>query len=473
MGDQVWSRNPTTGAFDLADYRGLGAAPPGCNLLDLASLVGARVCGDAADRGSKPVALYPGAFRFSPVTGKPLPDPPDAHPDAWLPPFGGDGADGELPQGLRLTAVPLALRTSLSVEALPDSELAILPAGNYHFLVSACQTHEARLLALDFSRGLIYHWLPHSECWHEIDPGGEEMIAESSLGDDAWGMAAPDPEGSTRVFLPTDEGLAIVSINLIARTYESHTVGGCCVGAPALWDGKVYVPMLEEDGELGVYALEPYGTSLRRVEGPRLDAAAAEWIRPLADGLQLIWMAAQGQLVVQHGDGGTPGASFLAWPPGVTPRFDLGSPGLSAGGELWQQCHQEGRKGGAFVSVQLGRATPQIKAQKSARLGTGRASLPLEGSGSSADDEVVFPLLESTSASTLLCARVQGVRPVDGVFESSETFTTTFELRGKHDVQFWVARMPRPWATRPFVYAGHLYLYHPDKRRLQGWRIDG
>jgi hypothetical protein len=85
---------------------------------------------------------------------------------------------------------------------------------------------------------------------------------------------------------------------------------------------------------------------------------------------------------------------------------------------------------------------------------------------------VIIPLLESTSSSTVLCARVSSPGSVEGLFASRDAFTTTFELHGEGEVQFWVASLPRPWATRPFIYAGHLYLHHPSQRRLPGWRVD-
>jgi hypothetical protein len=486
LGDQAWSRNPTTGAFDLADFRGLGAAPAAYNPLDLAALVGARVSFDGADRGTRPIALYPGAFKFSPMTGKALPEPSIAHLDAWLPPFGGDSSAADAPQGLGLTAIRLALRPTLSIESLPDRQLAMPPAGNYQFLVSACHTCESRLFAIDFSRGLIYHWLPHSECWLEVYPRGAEILVESALGDNAWGMVVQHPQESTKLFMPTEDGLAIVSVNPIGRTYETHLAGGRCVGAPVMWQGRVYVPMLEEDRKLGVYALDPNGSALRRVDGPKLAAAAAPaaWFRPLADHRQIVWMTSMGQLIAKRGAGAALETSFLPWPPGISPRFDLGSPYLSDSGQLWQQCLRQDDQGGQIVFVQLGLGEPEIRPASSPRLCTGAACFQLEtrlrgdpwfdpdDSSDSSADEVIFPLLESTSASTLLCAHVPNTRSVDGLFASNETCTTTFELRGGHDVQFWVARMARPWMTRPFVYSGHLFLYHPDQRRLPGWRID-
>ena len=484
VGDQTWSRNPATGAFELADYKGWGAPPAACDPLDLATLVGARVSVDGADRAGKSVALYPGAFKFSPVTGKALPAPSVPHRGTWLPPFGAADSVEDPPQGLRLTAVPLALRPTLSIESVPDRQLAAPPSGHYQFLVSACDTCDARLLALEYSKGRIYHWLPHSERWLELRCSVPQALAGSSLGEEAWGMAVQEPQGATRIFMPTDAGLAIVSINLIARTYALRTVGTRCVGAPILWQGRVHVPMLEQDGTLGVYALDAAGTALRRVQGPAIDAATAKWVRPMADRRQIVWLAPAGQLVVKAGASDAVEASLLPWPSGITPRLALGSPYLSRSGHLWQQCVQQDDEGQRFVFVQVGLGEPEIRPASSPRLSTGAACFQLDARlriapWFDADDcldseagEVIIPLIESTSASSVLCARVSSPGSVESLFASDEAWTTTFELHDERDVQFWVASLSRPWATLPFVYAGHLYLYHPDKRRLPGWRID-
>jgi hypothetical protein len=484
LGDQAWSRNPTTGSFDLADYRGFDAAPGICDPLDLAALVGARVSLDEADRCGRPVALYPRSFKFSPVTGKALPEPSIGPPDPWLPPFGGGDSAAEEPQGLRLTAVRLALRQTLNAESLPDRQLPLPPTGNCQFLVGAFGTCESRLLALERSRGLIYCWLPHSESWVEIRPRGA-TLAESSLAEHAWGMAAEDPRRSCTIFLPTDDGLAVVSLNLIARSYELHAIGQHCVGGPVMWQGKVYAPMQEEEAKIGVYVLDPQDAAMRRIDGPALEAAAVEWVRPLADRRQIIWMGSMGQLVVKRRDADDSlEASLLPWPPGLAPRWDLGSPYLSHSGHLWQQCVLQDEQGRQFVFVQLGTGEPAIRTASSPRLSTGMACFQLatrlrlapwfdsDDFMDADDNEVIVPLLESTSASTVLCARIASERPVDELFASNDPCRATFELRGEHVVPFCVTRTPRPWATRAFVYAGHLYLHHPDKSRLPGWRID-
>jgi hypothetical protein len=484
VGDQEWTRNLETGAFDLTDYRGMGAPSVAFSPIDLAKLVGARVSVDEADRGSRSVALYPGAFKFSPITGKALPEPSPADMDTWLPPFGGNDFAVDKTQGLQLTTKRLVLRQTLTMGSEPDRLLTMPPPGNYQFLVSAFDACESRLVAVDFSRGLIYHWAPHAETWLELHPGATETTLPGSyLGDASWGMVVTDSQGSTKVFMPTDGGLAIVGLHLVTQTYELRTVGQRCTGAPVMWQGKVHVPMQGEDGKLGVYTLDPDANTLRRVAGSGFKFAAAGWVRPVVDRQQIIWMASMGQLIVKRSGASAFEASIVPWPSGITPRFDLGSPYLSESGQLWQQCFRLNQDGTAFVFVEIGLSDPQIRSASSPVLSTGVACFqrgkrlgaapwfdPEDDADSS--DALTFPLLESTEASTVLCASVPGTYAVESVFASYETFTTTFELRGEHDVKFLASRMPRPWATKPFVYSGHLYLYHPDKRRLPGWRLE-
>jgi hypothetical protein len=192
-------------------------------------------------------------------------------------------------------------------------------------------------------------------------------------------------------------------------------------------------------------------------------------------------MSSAGQLVVKQ-TGTTLDVSFLPWGSGITPRFDLGSPYVSSDGHVWQQCFQD-VSGGRFVFVQLGHDAPEVRPASSPRLSTGSASFKLEtllranpwadpedGMDSQAD-EIVIPLLESTSTSGLLCARVPSTSSIESVFTSHAPCTATFELRGEREVRFSVARISRPWITRPFVFAGHLHLYHPDLTGIPGWRM--
>ena len=99
LGDQRWSRDPATGAFELLGYRQLGTPGAAADPLDWAGLVGARLSHDPADCAGRPLALFPGEFRYSPTTGQPLAAAPHRGTEVWLPPFGGerDGAQRLIP----------------------------------------------------------------------------------------------------------------------------------------------------------------------------------------------------------------------------------------------------------------------------------------------------------------------------------------------------------------------------------------
>ncbi|VWX62383.1 conserved hypothetical protein [Burkholderiales bacterium 8X] len=484
--DELWLRDPQTGAFHLSDYKGLGAPPSAHHPLDLAELIGARISTDDGDRGAQPAALYPRSFAFSPLTGKALQAAAGSGRDKWLPPFGEANPADDRPQGLRSTTTRLVLRNSLHADSPPDAEMAMPPTGHYQFLVGAFKTCEARLLALEFSRGLIYHWLPHSECWLEIYPRGGEVLGESSLDEDGWGLASQDLAGETRIYLPTDDGLAIVSINLVARTYEARTVGKRCVGAPVIWQGRLHVPMLDDDRRVGIYGLDLPGGEIERVDARRIDIGQARWTRPVCDRHQVVWMTSKGQVVLRAPEGTDRAESSLQpWPSTLRPVCEFGPP-CQDGSLLWQACidHATDRSAPAWVRLGSEAAEPRALdspdwipgAGPSRRRPSGMVPaaswLGRSAPAGDASADLLFPLLESTASSSALVARVDGARSAAELLASNAIVTTTFEWIGEERVPFWTARLPRPWATRAFVWAGHLYLYHPDKRRLPGWRLE-
>ncbi|HZF83496.1 MAG TPA: hypothetical protein VE084_08350 [Burkholderiaceae bacterium] len=462
LGDQRWSRDPATGAFELLGYRQLGTPGAAADPLDWAGLVGARLSHDPADCAGRPLALFPGEFRYSPTTGHPLAAAPHRGTEVWLPPFGGERDGAQRLQGLRLTAARLSLPGSLTPEANPDDELPPPCEGPCHFIVAAFSACESRLVALDVARGTLRQWLPHSRRWAELAPVGDARLSASSLGDDAWSLAALEQQGTLRLFLPSDDGLAVVGINLLAGRCEVHMLGSTCVGAPVLWRGRVHVPMLDREGVVFVQAVRPDDLALERMPVSGLDPAAHRWLRPVADPQRIVWMGSRGQLLVRAEAAGPAGAaSFLPWPAGIAPRFDLGGPSLAAG-HLWQPCFLRDAQGGRVVSVQLGAAGPALRDPA--------GDDPDEDDDGSTARERSAILLASTTSSATLRARLDDARRVSSGFGSRESYLTTFELAGEDTVAFFAARLSRPWATQAFLYAGRLYLHHPELPVLPGWQ---
>ena len=468
LGDQLWSRDPATGAFELLDYRQLGTPSAAADPLDWAGLVGARLSQDPADCAGRPLALFPGEFRYSPATGHPLTPAPHLGTEVWLPPYGGERDGTQRLQGLRLTSARLSLPGSLTPEANPDDELPPPCEGPCHFIVATFSTCESRLVALDVARGVLRQWLPHSRRWAELTPVGDARLGPSSLGDEAWSLAALEQQGTLRLFLPSDDGLAVVGINLVAGRCEARTLGSACVGAPVLWRGRVHVPMLDREGVVFVQAVRPDDLALERMPVSGLDPAAHRWLRPVADPQHIVWMGSRGQLMVRAEAAGAAGAvSFLPWPAGVSPRFDLGSPRLAAG-HLWQSCFLRDAQGGRVVSVQLGAADPALRDP----VLRDPADDPTDedDDDSHAARERSTTLLASTTSSAALRARLDDARRVSSGFGTKESYLTTFELAGEDTVAFFAARLTRPWTTQAFLYAGRLYLHHPELPVLPGWQ---
>ncbi|MDN4590133.1 hypothetical protein DBA29_16695 [Xenophilus aerolatus] len=463
LGDQLWARDPATGVFELLGYRQLGTASAAVHPLDWAGLVGARLSHDPADCVGRPLALFPGEFRYSPATGHPLAAAPHLGSDVWLPPFGGERGGAQRLQGLRLTSARLSLRGGLTPDADPDDELPLPCEGPCHFIVAAFSACESRLVALEVARGVLRQWLPHSRRWAELTPLGDARLGPSSLGEDAWSLAALEHEGTLQLFLPSDDGLAVLGINLLAGRCDVHILGSACVGAPVLWRGRLHVPMIDRDGVVFVQAVRPDDLSLERMPVSGLDPAAHRWLRPVADPQHIVWMGSRGQLLVRAEPAGPAEAvSFLPWPAGVSPRFDLGSPGLAAG-HLWQPCFLRDAQGGRVVSVQLGTAGLVLLEPAGDDNGD-------DDDGSAARDRGTS-LLASTTTSATLRARLEDPRRVSSGFGTKESYLTTFELAGvEATAPFFAARLSRPWTTQAFLYAGRLYLHHPELPTLPGWQ---
>jgi hypothetical protein len=467
LGDELWARDPVTGAFELRDHRRLGPPDATVHPLDWAGLVAARLSHDPADCAGRPVALFPGEFRHSPSTGLPLAPVPHLGTAVWLPPFGGEHGSTQRLQGLRLTSARLALPAGLGPDAPADDELPLPCEGPCHFIVAPFSSCESRLMALEVATGVLRQWLPHSRRWSELAPAGDGRLGPSSLGDEAWSLAAIEQKGTMRLFLPSDDGLAVVGINLLGGRCEVRTLGSACVGAPVLWRGRVHVPMLDREGVIFVQGVRPDDLALERLPVVGLDPAAHRWLRPVADPQRIVWMGSRGQLVVRAEPAGpSEAASFLPWPRGVSPRFDLGGPTLAAG-HLWQPCFLRDAEGGRVVSVQLGAAGAALRDPPGDERGDRDADTD-EDAGDAAKRSAT--LLASTTSSTTLRARMHDARRMSSGFGTKESFLTTFELAGERTVAFFAARLSRPWTTQAFLYAGRLYLHHPELPVLPGWQ---
>lgn len=464
--DQIWRRSPGN-RFALASYRGLEAAPTGHAAHELAALVGAHEC---REEGAD--VLYPGPFRYSPATGRPLPAlPAPAARQTWLPPFGNGPAMSCL--GLRQSPLALALPAGPRSGDAPDTELPLPPPGEHHFLVGHCKTRLPLLLAFNPRQGLVY--LHTSGGWVECEGQGR-LLPASSLA--AWGLWL-DGDEENRFYLPTDEGLAVLDLNVLGLGYRLDLIPARCLAAPAALGGWLAVPALAPEGRAGVLCLAG-----RDGAAAWLDCEAAGdggFAIPLARQRQVLWLGGQGQLQLGLDADRRLTARAIPWQDGDSPRLAFGSAYYARDGALWQLAYDN--PAGRYHYVRLGQSQPERQPCRSPALSSGTVCFaqasqlrgppwtdPALAYDALAED-VVIPLLEAADGA-VLCVRIAWVQGLESLFASTAAHLARYELIGRDgDARFFTHRLARPWLARPFVYRGVLYLHHPELESIPGWAL--
>ncbi len=177
---------------------------------------------------------------------------------------------------------------------------------------------------------------------------------------------------------------------------------------------------------------------------------------------------------------------WMPWPGGWSPRLEFGGPTQSRDGRLWQIGHD----GQAYSFLELGAEQPQFESIDGARLGfanllfrRGHAVLDEPWSAEHVedvheDDTLVLPLLRSfnnnrSQPSGLVLRFHKYTGRAEEALTVRTIARTTIEWIGKRNVILdEVARLSRPLECVPFVYAGALWLHHPDWNAMRGWRLE-
>ncbi|MFM8333604.1 MAG: hypothetical protein ACKN9T_18150 [Candidatus Methylumidiphilus sp.] len=461
--DQIWRRTDNDG-FAPSVFREMDAEGQVHSPRELAALVGAHCWREAAGE-----ALYPGPFRHSPVSGQPLPAIPAPVRQTWLPPFGDSPALHCL--GLRQTALSLSLPPGLRPEDEPGGQLPLPPPGEYQFMVGNFKTCTPLLLALNPGKGQLYLYI--RQTWAELQ-NRSKHLPESSL--PFWGLAL---DAENRLLLPTDEGLAVLDLNVLTLSYTLRLLPGRCLGAPAVLGEFIVAPAVDDDGHAGLLQVARATLEWQWLDCAPVGAGGAFNV-PLVEKRQAYWLNVLGQIRLRLNADNLPVPTYIPWNAGTAPRFEFGSP-YAKNGQIWQICYDETL--GQYQYVQLGREQPEKHPCSAPRLTAGAAcfaqetqlagppwSEPEVAYGGQSND-VVIPLLEAANEAAL-CVRVDWVKGLDALFASATPHLARFELIGRNgSVAFFTQKLPKPWLAQPFVHDGWLYLYHPDLKMIPGWKL--
>jgi hypothetical protein len=480
----VWLEDETNGQFALEATEGLGRidwqAHARGRLLDVAHLLGASL---PATCDCAPI--YPEGFAFCPTCGQALHKLAGRslrQPD-WWGTAGDQALPRHVPHGLPVTSLPLgdSLEERPAMPAVGRAELAMPVPPNAHcvFAASSWGFPEPRLLALAPARGVLQYWDPLAQLWHVMTAEDTASELRFTPGQYGW-LPALNPVRGEVGIVPTDSGLARLWINPVNESYRLEPLfAGALAAAPGAMRRHVGCPFVA-DGVLRLLA-----TSADLDQGEILACEGAPtrgWMRPIGYDNRLFWLHEEGQLAWRPGEA----PRWMSWPAGWAPKLDFGGPTQSRDGRLWLIGHD----GQAYSFIELGAEQPQFEPIDGARLGfanllfrRGHAVLDEPWSAEHVedvheDDTLVLPLLRSfnnnrSQPSGLVLRFHKYTGRAEEALSTRTIARTTVEWIGKRNVILdEIVRLSRPLECVPFVYAGALWLHHPDWNQMRGWRLE-
>ena len=426
---------------------------------------------------------FPPDFKYSPHDGAALQAAPTGAA-VWIPPTGArpvNVATTALAVGLNQSArsIDSALLQRLEPDSDPALEMPLPPPGAYEFFCAPFGTLASVLLAIDTGKGTLFAWLPASATWQPLSGDGV-LLSECALSQRAW-RAELMVQFNSCLFLPTDNGLALVMPDFASLKYRVEYIGeGPAQAAPIVFEGRVWAPLLDRYGMVQMVNVDMDGaTGTPLLLGEVRDLG--EVGRPVAYGRMAVWPCAKGQIRLQVAPDGNVLATFIPWLPDITPHFEFGSPYLSRAGILWQLCFSNTLE--TFVYVRLGMAQPEQVAALTPRLSSGTVNYrfrsmqvgdpwlePEHGDDGTANT-VVFPLIE-LEGGAVLALKMASASGLTALLNSHDKMRSElmFEDRSS-EVAIQTIPVPKPWDMRLFFYGEALYAYHPAMPRIIGWEI--
>lgn len=441
----------------------------------------------ACRSGGDPSWHFPPEFSFCPATGARLKvDSAQMPVRAWVGPFGGPPAGDSAnfgASGLRQTAFPLRLARGYDYSGHTESDatLPVPPPGDYEFFSGSFGTADAALVALDPRKGTMFAWLPASKKWLELDSGGRVLLSESALNRSEW-RAELAVAFNSKLYLPTQQGLACVTPDVAALRYSAEYVGaGPVLAAPIWFDGKVWAPCRAAGG-----GIQFVNVDLANRAGAPMDVAGVaelgEASLPVSYGRIAVWPTAQGQLRLHKQTDGSVAAMFIPWPAGVVPQFQFGCPFLSRDGSLWQLCFDSATD--SYLYVKLGDASAERVGASAPRLCSGSVNyrfavklktepwLEPELGDDASSNEVVIPLVESDASGSVIGLKIETSAALAHVLESDQRIRAELVLDDETtEVAFHTIAVSQPWRLRLFCHQGSLWAYHPMLHRIDGWAL--
>lgn len=441
--------------------------------------------------------LYPPEFKYCTETREELRRQDLSDEKAWIPPFGvlpiNERADKEI---IGLNQNQLFLNTSnlysLSVDDSDDiNKIKIdLPPGNFHFFSIKCSSESNLLIRYDPKLADISVFCPVTKAWKSFESKDIRGLAISEIESELWGCESFVDGNSTKLFLPTNKGLAQVDFDAASLIHDVQYYGNeKCIGSPIYFMKSIWVPI--RDDNTGISLLEValsngkvISFDKKNVFPKNVKVTLTDLQKPIRTQLYIIWVCTEGQLILDYKNKEAE-PLFIPWPEYLKPIFNLGCPFVSNEGSLYQICKDNSQNINTYVQLHDATFNESFLTKK-IRICSGTVSfhynikkidLPwneIEESTSKIK-ELVIPLLEYAGTKLVIGLRINldGGMTTGSILKSIDkrNVEVVFYCYDKEFTLFNFTSI-RPWQVRFFSHDGVFYVYHPDLQSIIGWSLE-
>jgi hypothetical protein len=434
--------------------------------------------------------LFPPEFEFCPETGKKLSEKIVATTTTtWVPPFGGDvlpTSENLRIRGLRQTQDNLSIESAPDIgkkleQPPPDESIDVPLNGDYSFISCPAGSFNSALFALEPEKGILLAYLPKSEKWLPLSSEDEIILAECTFLRADWACEVHINSLVSRIFASTQEGLAIITPNILSMTYKVKYLGdgAVCIGAPIFFYDRIWVPVFSKSKAYQFLSCTLDGEESEFLSCPELSSIEITQLRsPISNSRMIFWLCEEGQCILRKTNRGME-FKFIPWPDNIQPRFDFGCPYSHRDGTMWQLALDKANR--SYLYIQIGQANAKedtylprpCSGQYSYRLSSKYKNEPWNEpeQEDEASDFLIIPLIESIKTNTVLGLKIKTKESIVNLLKSKERLLTSLVY---HDLNFQKAFFTfvasEPWKMRFFRHRDMLWAYHPMLNKISGWR---
>lgn len=433
--------------------------------------------------------LYPPEFSYCSETQTKLVRQDLSEEKPWIPPF------GVLPINQRTKGIVRGLNQtdfSLNIESIgrpaqdisEDCNIKPPPNGNYHFFSIKANSTTNILVALDPKIGNLYAYLPGKKAWYFLSFKNILTLSGTEIEVANWRCESEIVEGETQLFLPTDNGLALLKLDVLSLSFNvEYFGGGKCIASPIYFGNSIWQPLMKTAGKIELlnYSLENkfiQTITLSKEQNLELTKVQA----PISTSNFVVWICNQGQIILKFHPNGDTDLRFLKWPLKFQPLFTRGCCYLTKRGDLYQLGVNNTRPN-FNQYVKLNDDSFESKESVTTRLCSGRNNFemairceepPWEDLNNHNTSVItVMPLFESRINTNVLALTFNFAGDFENLLQKKEKLEACLLLYSKDHQTCTINKFveSEPWDIKIFIHNNCIWKYHSERELVIGWRL--